>query len=106
MLAFLKYHPFNAHLWAIPSGPPRTQRTLPLDVSASPLWYTGACLMTEPAQQHTTRMPRYKRAVKPLPHRLTHRDRQILEALRIHMFLTAPQLCRLLVGSESPLSYF
>lgn len=52
------------------------------------------------------RLPRYKRAAKPLPHRLTKRDRDILEALMTYGFLTALQLCRLLTGSKSPLSYF
>lgn len=51
------------------------------------------------------RLSRHQRVRKPALHRPSHRDRQLLATLATYPFLTAAQLCRLVFGGPSALSY-
>lgn len=61
--------------------------------------------MLNPTQTPGKRLPRYRRAARPLAHLLSKRDQDILEALNIYPFMTALQLSRLVFQGESSLSY-
>ncbi len=57
------------------------------------------------AQEPKSRLSRYSRASRPIPLSLTRRDEDIRQALAEFNFLTASQICRLVFGSESAISY-
>lgn len=61
--------------------------------------------MNNAVQSSSQRLPRHRRARRPMSHRLSPRDRELLGALDTFPLLTAAQLCRLIFGSLRSLSY-
>lgn len=61
--------------------------------------------MERPIRHFPKRLPRHQRTRRPLAHRLSPRDRELLAALDRFWFLTTAQLCQLVFGGLRSLSY-
>ena len=56
-------------------------------------------------QSKRAKVSRYLRSPHAVAHQVSQRDRDLLDTFTLFPFLTAAQLCRLVFGSESALSY-